>query len=291
MGMDAQLLLDLVPHLLRPGLRPVQGCLQLDLVPDAHLLDGLRDMHQIGGRTQKPGNAEVDHHGNQLLRVACGHGHYRSAHLLRAVMAAQPSGEQAIAVGHLDDVLSAQAGHGDAAGHALAPDIDVPSGIAHHCGLSRGAAGGMDAHDLGVRHGEHPEGIGVPQIVLGGEGKPGQILQPTDVPRLQADGLHLLAVVLHVMVDPVHQLHQPRSLQGLHLVPAHAFFCLVPNHTICTSMPAVCKRCHYFCVLSCKLSCVVPVSVSCHGISYFMGVYLIPFFSCSSDCGSKPMRR
>ena len=147
-GMDSQLTLDLGPHLIGPWLRTIDGCLQLDLIPYPHLLNGLRYMQQVGGGAHDACHSEIHHHGNQLLCISSGHGNHSGPHLLRPVMGSQAAGEQTVSVCHLDGVIPAQARHGDTPCHTFAPDIDVLAGIAHHSCLSRGAAGCMDTGDL-----------------------------------------------------------------------------------------------------------------------------------------------
>ena len=204
-GMDSQLMLNLGPHPVRPGLSPVDGRLQLNLVPNAHLFNGFRDVQQIGRGAHDARHAEIHHHGHQLLGVSRGHGHNRGPHFLGAVMRAQAAGEQAVTICHLYGILLAQARHGDASCHALAPHINILPRISHHSCLSRGAAGCVDTGNLGIIHCKHAEWIGIPQIILGGERQLIQVLNPLDIAWLQSLCLHFLPVILHVVVHTVHQ--------------------------------------------------------------------------------------
>ena len=203
-GMDSQLMLNLGPHPVSPWLGPVDGRLQLNLVPYPHLLNGFRDVQQVGRGTHDSRHPEIHHHGHQLLGVACGHGDHGGSHLLRTIVGSQASGKQTVSVSHLDDVIASQSGHGNAPGHALTPHVNVLAGISHHRGLSRGAAGCMDTGNLGIRHRKHAEGVCISQIILCGERKPFQVLDSPDVSRLQSHCLHFLAVILHTVVHPVN---------------------------------------------------------------------------------------
>ena len=203
-SVDSQLTLYLGSHFLSPRLCSVDGCLQLNLVLDPHLLNGFRNMKKVGGRTHDSCHPEIHHHGDQLLGVACGHGDHGGSHLLCTVMGSQASGKQTVPVSHLDDVIASQSGHGNAPGHALAPHVDVLACISHHRGLSGGAAGRVDAGNLGIGHRKHAEGVCVSQIVLCGKWKLFQILDSPDISRLQSHCLHFLAVILHTVVHSVN---------------------------------------------------------------------------------------
>ena len=187
-------------------------------------------MQQIAGRAGDNGRLEVDQHRDELGGIAGGDRDHHGADLLRAVMRAQSPGEKSVAVADEYDVIPRDAGHRHAAGHTFRPDIDVPSGVGADLGLARGAAGRVDPHDLRTRHGQKSQRIGLVQILIGGEGKLLDILDPLDIGGLQSHLLHLLAIVLHVVIDAVHQLAEPRALQRLDILPRHALFCFVPDH-------------------------------------------------------------
>ena len=99
-----------------------------------------------------------------------------AAQALGAVVGAEAAGEQAVAVGDVADVAGPAAGGADRAGHQVGPVVDVAARVADDGGLARGAAGGVDAHDLLARHGEQAERVGVAQVGLLAEREPGQVL-------------------------------------------------------------------------------------------------------------------
>ena len=70
---------------------------------------------------------------------------------------------------------AAAAGGAQRAGHDAGPGVDVVLRVADHRRFAGRAAGGVDAHDVVHGHGEHAERVGLAQVLLGGEGKPGQI--------------------------------------------------------------------------------------------------------------------
>ena len=137
---------------------------------------------------------------------------------LGAVVRAEAAGEQAVAVGDVQLHAGPAAGGADRARHHLGPGVDVALGVADDGRLAGGAGGGVDAHDLLARHGEHAEGIVVAQVLLGGEGELGEVGQRVEVVGMHAGGVERLPVVGHVVVDVPQRPLQPLELQGGDLV-------------------------------------------------------------------------
>src|SRR5215469_18495617 len=118
----------------------------------------------------------------------------------------------------MDLVRRPPAGGADRAGHQPRPCVDIAPRIADDRRTPGGAAGGVNAHDLLHRHGEHAERIVPAQVVLGGERELCQILQLPQVVRVYAGG----GKVLPVMADPLvgvaqHGSHAP-ELQGAQFI-------------------------------------------------------------------------
>ncbi len=101
---------------------------------------------------------EVPHDQNLLFQRSGGGGDHGGADLLRAVVEPQAAREQAVGEGHLDHVVLGHAPRGKDARHALGPDPYVISRIADHDGASRGAGGGLDAHDVAQGNANMPYG-------------------------------------------------------------------------------------------------------------------------------------
>ena len=110
-------------------------------------------------------------------------GNDRRAERLRAVMRAQPAGEQAVAVGVLNDVARVQAARREAAHHHVCPHANVLLGVGDDDGFAGGAGRGVQAHDVPHRAGKQPERIGVAQIRLHRERQPGDVVQRPHVGR------------------------------------------------------------------------------------------------------------
>ena len=123
------------------------------------------------------------------------------AQSLAAVMGAKPTGEQAVAVSDVNLVGGAAAGGADRARHQQRPGVDVAFGIADDGRLAGGAARSVDAHDVGHRHREHAERIILPEILLGGERKFGEIGKLFQVGGMHACRVEFLLVVRDALVS------------------------------------------------------------------------------------------
>ena len=130
-----------------------------------------------------------------------------------AVVRAQSAGEQAVAVGVLHDVAVMQTAGGEAAHHHRGPHLQVLLRVSDDDGLAGGAAGGVQAHDLLHRAGEQPEGIGVAQIGLHGEGQQRNVVERADVFGHHPAFVQARAEERHVVVGARDDLAQAAELQ------------------------------------------------------------------------------
>ncbi len=219
-GFNTQRILDVLAHLLTPGLGPEDARLQGDLVGgEAHLLHGLADVGGVGGGAAEDGGREVHDEHDLPLRVAGGGGDGEAAHLVAAAVEAGASGEEAVAVGHLADVLVGAPGGHDGPGAAVLPQINVGLRVEGHHPLSGGARGGLDAHAVLQGHAHQAVGVGLPQVGLGEEGELVEVVTGPDVGGGDSLRLHLLPVVGHVVPDMLDLRHQTLILPGLDLLP------------------------------------------------------------------------
>ena len=86
------------------------------------------------------------------------------------MMRPEATGEEAIAVADVRDVLGTAVGIPDATREAVAPDVQVVLGVAAHRRDAGGAAGHVNLAHILLRHGKHAVWVVVAQILLGGEG-------------------------------------------------------------------------------------------------------------------------
>ena len=164
--------LDLRAHALGPGLgaeqaEPHRGVARVDTLA----LELVGDRQHVGRRHQHDPRAELADQLDLALAKAARHRHDRAAQPLRAVMRAETAGEQAVAVGVVDDVARPGAGNVQRTGHEVRPGLDIARRIAHHRRPARRAARSMDAHAFFARHRQHAIGIGIAQVDFRGERK------------------------------------------------------------------------------------------------------------------------
>ena len=88
----------------------------------------------------------------------------------------------------------------------------------------------MDAHHLIEGRGEHPEGVGVAQIVLLREGEPAQVVEGADIIRGDVDGLPAFALEGDGGPEAGQLLAEAEELQLAPLLEVHAFMLRVPDH-------------------------------------------------------------
>ena len=146
----------------------------------------VEDRKHVGGRHHDRRGAEILDQPHLPRGHPARGRHHRAAEPLRAVMRAEPSGEEPVAVADVNHVPGPRPRGAHRAGHDLGPGGEVPLGVAHHRRLPSGPAARMDAPNPLARDGEHAEGVGRAQIRLGGEGEPREVRQLRQVVRMHA---------------------------------------------------------------------------------------------------------
>jgi len=213
-GLDAAVSLDAAAHGLRPRLGAKDAGAQGQVLElDARLRRLVNQVEKVAGGAADGRDAKILHHHQLAGRVAPGNRDDRCAQRLGAVVRAQPAGEQAVAIGILDDVALVQPAGGQAAQHDIGPNLHILLGVGDDNGLARGAAGGVQPHDLPHRAGKQAKGIRVAQIVLPGERQLGQVVQRLHVPGSQVAFLHALAEQGDAVVGALDRGFQPLELQ------------------------------------------------------------------------------
>src|SRR5262249_7000754 len=125
-------------------------------------------------------------------RVATGSWNDRAAEPLGSVMEAEAAGEEAIAVGDVDERARPTSGRGQRTRAAVRPRHEIRRGVGDDRRLAARARGGMDAHALLERHLQEPERIGVSELGLDAEGQSRQRLELDSEPLLQTLALEPL---------------------------------------------------------------------------------------------------
>ncbi len=188
-----------------------------------------KDVAEVGRRDHDDVRTEIIDQLHLLLGLAARHGDDGAAQALCAVVRAQPAREQAVAIGHVDDVARLAARGADGARHQVGPVVQVARGIADHGGLAGRAAGGMDARYALARHGEHAEGVVVAQVFLARERKLGDVGELLEIVRVHARLVEGLFIVRHILVGVADSPFQPFELQGLQFVAAGVFDRIQPR--------------------------------------------------------------
>ena len=222
-SLDTQAVLNILTHLLTPGFRAEDTGLQLDLIPQTTLVDGLCQISCVRGGAAQDGGAQVGHKLQLTVRIAGGHGKGQTTGLVRAAMQTHTAGEQAVAVCDMADILFAATNSGNGAGAAVFPQIHLVLGVECHHSLSGCTGGGVDTDTLIHGLANQATGIGLAQVVLGQERKLVQILCALNVRRGHTLFFHFLAVVRDIVPHMLHLLDKTLVLPGFDLLTGSSF--------------------------------------------------------------------
>src|SRR6266852_5811814 len=160
--------------------------------------------------------------------VACGvaRGHRYDGHAdsLGAVVEAEPTREEAVTEGDVQQVAAACAGGRQGARHDLAPDVEVPGGIGGDGRLAFGAGGGVDSGDLSAGHRQEAERILVPEVRLADEREAREVRERDD-----RGGAQTLSVKRNVLDGPAERILEALELQALADRPRHGLRLGIPD--------------------------------------------------------------
>ena len=190
---------------------------------DALTLDFIGDVEHVRRRDHDDVRLEILDQLHLFLGLAAGHRNHRATQAFSTVVGAEAAGEQAVAIGNMHFVATSATRRADRAGDHVGPGVDVVLGVADDGRFAGGAAGGMQAHDVMHRHGEHAVGVVVAQVGFGGERKLRQVFQRLDVIRVHAQRIEALTVQRHVVVGVVQAPAQAIQLVLTEFVDAGGF--------------------------------------------------------------------
>ncbi len=165
--------------------------------------------------------AEIGHQGHLTLGAATGHGHDGAAEPLGAVVEAEPAGEQAVAVGVVDDVAGARAGAGERPRHQAGPQVEIAARVADDRRLAGGAGRGVEAQHVLLRHREQAKGIVVTQVGLSGERKVRDVAERGDTRRADAGCIELSPQRRDPRIGALNARLEPRELERGELAARH----------------------------------------------------------------------
>ena len=118
-------------------------------------------------------------------------------------MEAEPSGEQAVAKGDLNDVILGHSGAGKDAGHQIGPVFYVVAAVTDDRGQARGSGGRMHPDHIPERHGKEPVGVVIAQILLDGERQTPNIIQTADILKIKLELGKFFLIKRHMGSHPV----------------------------------------------------------------------------------------
>src|SRR5690554_1420112 len=107
-GLNLQTLLNLPPHILRPRFCPKNADAQFQVLPlNTTFLNSLSQVRSIRRRTSQYRTAKILHQLQLPLGIAPRNRNHRSTNLFPAIVYAQTTGKQTIAIGNLNKVIFA----------------------------------------------------------------------------------------------------------------------------------------------------------------------------------------
>ena len=205
--------LDLLAHLLRPRLGAEDPDLEGGLSRvDAGAFHLVEDGEEVARGHHDDPRLEVGDELDLAFRHTSGDGDDRAAEPFDPIVRTQPTGEQAVAIGDVDDIAGPPTSDIDRPRHDIGPHLDVGLGVADHRRLARRARRRVDPDDLLAGDREHPVGVVASQVLLGGEGDRGEVGQRLDVVGVQADRVEGCRVVRHVRVGTGQGVLEPPQL-------------------------------------------------------------------------------
>src|ERR1022692_3156683 len=105
------------------------------------------DVKHVRRRNHDDVGTQITDQLHLLLRLAARHRNYRAAETLRSVVRSQSTGEQSVAVGHLNDISGTSSGTPNGARNETCPRVDIAARVPDDGRFSGRAARCMNAHD------------------------------------------------------------------------------------------------------------------------------------------------
>ncbi len=186
---------------------------------DIHLPGRFDQVQEVARRAADRGNAEVLHDHELALGVAAADRDHGRAQSLGAVVRPQAAGEEAVAVGVLDDVAAMEPARGEGPDHDLRPDVQIGLRVRNHDRLPGRAGRGVEPDDLFHRAGEEPERIGVAQVRLDRERQLRDVLERDDGSGSHSALVQALPEQGNVIVGAADHRLQALQLDGPQLFP------------------------------------------------------------------------
>ena len=122
---NVQNTLDLLAHLLSPGLCSVDSGLELQTVYHTCLCQRFCQVKSVGRRTRKCSRSQILHTHHLSFRISRGHRDCGRSQSLSSEIQPHTACEQSVSIAYMNNVLRSKTCHGKTSGHAFAPYINV----------------------------------------------------------------------------------------------------------------------------------------------------------------------
>ena len=142
---NAQGLLDVMTHLLRPGLSAKDTGFQLNLILHVPLCDGFAKVCCIGRSTTQNRRFQIRHELQLSVRITGGHGQSHTSKKMGTAIKTRTTCKQTITVANMDNVIFCAACGNDGPGTAFIPDVHILLSVKGHDTFSCGSAGGLNS--------------------------------------------------------------------------------------------------------------------------------------------------
>ena len=146
-------------------------------------------------------------------------------------MRTKSTGKESVSIGHLHHIARTDIANGQHTGHTLRPVVQVVLCVGANNGLAGCARRSVYALYLAHGHGLQTVRIFIAQIVLGGEGKFGYIIDGLYILGTDALLVHFLLIERYVLIASLHGRNEALRLQGTHLLARHAFYFGIKYHS------------------------------------------------------------
>ena len=177
-------------------------------------MDLLRQQEPHRGGAAQDRGLEVHQELALQVQVSRAGGHRHGADPLAPRLEAHAGRPQAVPDRDLDPIERRHAGHLVAAREEVGPVVHVLLGVAQDLPLAGGPRRRMDPDDLLVRDGSERKRIVVPEVVRGGQRKPGDVLQRADVVGTHPSGIQPCPVERRALSGVPHGPGEARQLVG-----------------------------------------------------------------------------
>ena len=139
-------------------------------------------------------------------------------------MKSQATGEQAVTIGNVDDIVLAAAGCDNCASRAFRPYVNVVLGVSDNGLLSRCARRSVHTDKLAVGHREKTEGVIIAEVGFYRKGELGYVVNRLYIIGRNACFVQLLLIKRYVFISVLYHFLKALCLNRPHFVTGGTFY-------------------------------------------------------------------